>query len=627
MKPENPIGIRRSIATKLLKIVFSFYLLVAVSLTIGQMVMEYRYQKSSVEHDLKAIQQTYEKGLAIDLWQLDDESLSSIIEGMLKLPVVIGVSVRNARGVDVAIGGIIHHHGVRVGNVGQHINLLGLGKEVTTLYDEHHSDNNYVFTHEFPLSYVHGGKTDQLGRVTLYSNSSVVFQRVKLGFLLIVLNAILKTVALWFIFLYFSKKLLRKPLLSLASAVENLSLDNLDSVRVDVGTSGRNELKVIEDSFNSMIGNLRNSVMERERATKALRESEMLRKRVFDSSRIPIVVMDAATCQYVDCNAAAVQVYRYASREDVVGKTPLAFSAPVQYDGTSSDIKALHYITEALEGRPVVFEWLHKRPDGELWDAEVHLLSFSVEGTTMLQFSLLDITDRKRAEEATTLLANAKNKFISVVSHELRSPLATIKEATSLVREEVLGPLNDEQKEMLEIAKSNINRLGRLVNNVLLYQKIDAGKMQYDFLENNINEIIQEAYRNTVLATPERKEDLVINLTPKLPQTRCDKDKIIQVLLNLISNGIKYSDHGPIVIETRLNAHEIEFSLRDAGQGIYPEEIENIFIPFSHGRGRKTGGTGLGLAICKEIILAHSGRIWVESERGKGSTFYFTLPI
>ena len=376
-----------------------------------------------------------------------------------------------------------------------------------------------------------------------------------------------------------------------------------------------------------MIANLSNSVMERERATEALRESEMLRKRVFDSSRIPIVVMDAATFQYVDCNAAAVQVYRYASREDVVGKTPLDFSAPVQYDGTSSDIKGLHYITEALEGRPVVFEWLQKRPDGELWDAEVHLLSFSVEGTTMLQFSLLDITDRKRAEKAATLLANAKNKFVAVVSHELRSPLATIKEATSLVLEEVLGPLNDEQKEMLDIAKINISRLGRLVNNVLIYQKMDAGKMLYDFLENDVTDIIQEAYRNTILATPERKDDLVMNLVAKPPQIKCDKDKIMQVLLNLISNAIKYSERGPIVIETRLNTSEIEFSVRDSGQGIYPKELENIFMPFSHGPGRKTGGTGLGLAISKEIILAHNGQIWVESEFGKGSTFYFTLPL
>jgi len=241
--------------------------------------------------------------------------------------------------------------------------------------------------------------------------------------------------------------------------------------------------------------------------------------------------------------------------------------------------------------------------------------------------SFQDITERKQAAEAVIQLAKAKNKFISVVSHELRSPLATIKEATNLVLERVLGPLNDEQKEMLDIAKININRLGRLVNNVLIYQKMDAGKMMYDFLENDVSDIIQEAYRNIILATPERKEDLVINLVAKPPRIKCDKDKILQVLLNLISNAIKYSERGPVVIETRLDKREIEFSVRDSGQGIYPEEKENIFMPFSHGPGRKTGGTGLGLAISKEIVLAHNGKMWVESKLGKGSTFYFTLPF
>ena len=101
----------------------------------------------------------------------------------------------------------------------------------------------------------------------------------------------------------------------------------------------------------------------------------------------------------------------------------------------------------------------------------------------------------------------------------------------------------------------------------------------------------------------------------------------MQVIFNLMSNGIKYSESGPVVIQTRLVNREIQFSVRDAGQGVCPEEMDTIFMPFSQGRGRKKGGTGLGLAITKEIVLAHHGRIWVESEVGKGSTFYFTLPL
>jgi len=180
---------------------------------------------------------------------------------------------------------------------------------------------------------------------------------------------------------------------------------------------------------------------------------------------------------------------------------------------------------------------------------------------------------------------------------------------------------------MLVTAKSNIDRLGRLVNNVLSFQKMNSGKMLYDFHENDVNEVVKEASRSAILFAGERKEDLVMDLGTDLPRLKFDKDKIIQVMFNLISNGIKYSESGPVVIKTRLKSNEIQFSVQDAGQGIYPEEKDEIFMPFVQAKGRKKGGTGLGLAIAKEIVLAHHGQIWVESEIGKGSTFHFTLPV
>ena len=133
-----------------------------------------------------------------------------------------------------------------------------------------------------------------------------------------------------------------------------------------------------------------------------LQELEGFRSRVFDSSVLPIVVMDAVTFQFVDCNPAAVHIYGFPSREEVLGKTPIDVSAPVQYDGTPSLEKARFYIEQSMSGEVVVFEWLHQRPNGEFWDAEVQLMRFCVGQDQFLQFSLQNITERKQTALALT---------------------------------------------------------------------------------------------------------------------------------------------------------------------------------------------------------------------------------
>ncbi len=139
-------------------------------------------------------------------------------------------------------------------------------------------------------------------------------------------------------------------------------------------------------------------VTQRKKAEVALRESEAFRKRVFESSRTPIVVMDAVTLQFVDCNMAAVNIFHLPSREETLGKTPLDISAPVQNDGTASQEKARFYVGKALAEGSVVFEWLGRRPDGEVWAAEVHLMSFESDQRRLLQFTLQDISEKTRAE-------------------------------------------------------------------------------------------------------------------------------------------------------------------------------------------------------------------------------------
>ena len=151
---------------------------------------------------------------------------------------------------------------------------------------------------------------------------------------------------------------------------------------------------------------------ERKRVEEALRESEAFNRRLFESNRTAIVVMDAETNLYLDCNPAAVAIYGYHARDDVIGKTPLDVSADLQYDGTPSREKALCYIKEAINKGSLTFEWLHRLPDGRCWDALVHLMSFESRGRRLMQFSLYDITEHKRTEEA---LRESEDRYRRVV--------------------------------------------------------------------------------------------------------------------------------------------------------------------------------------------------------------------
>ena len=153
-------------------------------------------------------------------------------------------------------------------------------------------------------------------------------------------------------------------------------------------------------SLDNALKNAQHELFLRKRSEHELRASEAFRTRVFESSRVPIVVIDAITFKYLDCNQAAVDIYHYFSKEDVLGKVPMQFSAPIQYDGVLSGEKAEYYINKAMTDGSVVFEWKHQRPDGECWDAEVHLMSFEVDNKQLLQFTLIDITERKQAENA-----------------------------------------------------------------------------------------------------------------------------------------------------------------------------------------------------------------------------------
>lgn len=245
---------------------------------------------------------------------------------------------------------------------------------------------------------------------------------------------------------------------------------------------------------------------------------------------------------------------------------------------------------------------------------------------------------RVKNEELENLNRKLKNmyevqkEFTSTVSHELRTPLASIKTAIDLVVKKTVGEINSEQEDVLGRAKKNVDRLKRLIDDILDLTKMESGKMQMNFLMNDMNKLIQEVMETQKDVAKSRGLYLKIDLAPSIPKIPFDSDRMVQVLNNLLGNAMKFTKEGGITIKTQDKSLEnhIVVSVIDTGKGISEKDILKLFQKFQQiesAEENEEGGTGLGLAICKEIVERHGGKIWVESLQGHGTTFSFLLPI
>jgi PAS domain S-box-containing protein len=234
-----------------------------------------------------------------------------------------------------------------------------------------------------------------------------------------------------------------------------------------------------------------------------------------------------------------------------------------------------------------------------------------------------DVTERRR-------LDRMKDEFISTVSHELRTPLTSLRAALGLVASGALEKRPEKVRPMLDIALANCDRLVRLVNDIVDFERIGNGSLPLHKNEWNAIDLLRRAM------DPERSSAARAGLTFRIDaqpvDVWADGDRILQVLGNLIRNAIKFSEKGG---EIRLAARassdkEVTFEVQDQGPGIPPEKLDLIFDRFQQADAsdsRMQGGTGMGLALCRGIVNQHGGRIWVQSNPGRGSTFYFTVDL
>jgi two-component sensor histidine kinase/GGDEF domain-containing protein len=227
-----------------------------------------------------------------------------------------------------------------------------------------------------------------------------------------------------------------------------------------------------------------------------------------------------------------------------------------------------------------------------------------------------------------------KSEFVSVASHELRTPLASIKNAVQLILNGKTGEINETQAKFLSMAERNINRLTNILNNLLDLSRIESGKIAMKFEELDLRAFIEFILTSFKTQADEKSIQLRMDLPQELPSVYGDREKLEQILTNLLGNAIKFTpEGGEISISAKSypeDGNMLALSITDTGIGIAKDQLDKIFDKFYQVEGslhRTISGTGLGLAITKGLVEGHQGKIWVESEVGKSSTFTFTLPI
>jgi PAS domain S-box-containing protein len=346
--------------------------------------------------------------------------------------------------------------------------------------------------------------------------------------------------------------------------------------------------------------------------------------KVFRSSPNPIIIITLQEERIIDVNPSFLKMSGY-KLEELIGHQALELNWGKDSQAIADAISSLPEVGSIYNQE---FEFLTK-----CGDIKIILLSLELIELSGLLCGLLianDITERKRLE----------NEFISLVSHELRTPLTSIMGAMDLLETQQLGTLTEQGKKVMKIASSNTERLIRLVNDILDLERMKAGKIVMRKVKYNAADLMI----NAIDAMQAMADQLQIKLVfhPLHVTLWCDPDRLLQTLINLLNNAIKFSQPGDqICLSATLTAQKDEtlshayspsllLTIQDQGRGIPEDKLQTIFEPFQQvdaSDSRQKGGTGLGLAICRNIVQQHQGKIWVQSKLGEGSIFYVLLPL
>ncbi len=402
--------------------------------------------------------------------------------------------------------------------------------------------------------------------------------------------------------------------------------------------------------------NKRRSFLEqqvRER-TAALRESEARYRLLFEGSHDALMTLEPPEWRFTSCNPATLALFGLKDEAEFAMFTLWELSPDQQPDGSPSEAKEREMMEIALREGSHYFEWTHRRMNGEAFPCTVLLNKMTLDGITLLEATVRDITERKRAqaalqetlyhlEEATAranemaakaeIASMAKGQFLANMSHEIRTPMNGVIGAIDLLLD---TDLNNEQRHFAEIVRSSGESLLTLIDDILDYSKIEAGKLDLETLDFDLRALLDDFAAMLATRAQDKGLEFVCAADPQVPaHLQGDPGRLRQVLINLAGNAIKFTHQGEVAVRAYLESETdteavLRFSIKDTGIGIPEDKIDILFDKFTQvdaSTTRKYGGTGLGLAISEQLVEMMGGRIRVSSKEGVGSEFWFTAPF